>query len=651
VALGAAVDARAQRHRLTDPEATLGVLERIEARAGELVVEWPDGAKRVRVEETASTSKLRVRVRSARDWFGLDGEVEVAGATVALGALLEAVRRGARFVELGPRRFARIADELRDKLMATADVVHHAKSKVEFTLAALPTIDALLEGTGDADLTRRFVDLRRRLHQAAQHEPALPKGLLAELRPYQAEGVRWLLRLRAWGAGACLADDMGLGKTLQALALLVDSASEGPSLVVAPTSVVGNWLIEAARFAPSLGVKLLRGGARHALLESASPGDVFVTSYDVMVRDEEQLAATCFANVIFDEAQALKNPVTRRAKAARAIDAAFRLALTGTPIENHLGDLWSLYRVVVPGLLGSAEQFRDRFAAPIERGLNAAERKAALARVVRPFLLRRTKAQVAPELPPRIEVLREIELSAAERALYEGARLAALATLTGSAEGTDQRFAVLAAMTRLRRLACHPRLVDDGSTVASSKLATFLELARELRDAGQKALVFSQFTSHLALVRQALAREGFTYLELDGSTPAEQRQARVAEFQAGKAELFLISLKAGGSGLNLTAAEVVIHLDPWWNPAAEDQATDRAHRIGQARAVTVVRLVARGTIEQAVLALHGTKRALAQSLLEGADVTAKLSSAELLALFQGSNEVANAEIEVESEVE
>ena len=422
---------------------------------------------------------------------------------------------------------------------------------------------------------------------------------------------------------------------MQTLAALQARAELGPALVIAPTSVSFNWLRECQRFAPRLRPVLFHEADRDQVLASLSKADVLIASYGLVVRHAEQLKARRFATLVVDEAQALKNPATRRARAVRDLAADWRVALTGTPIENHLGELWSLFRVLTPGLLGSWDQFRERFAAPIERAKDE-KRRAALARVVRPFILRRTKDKVAPELPARTELKRLIALSPAERQLYDDARLAAVASLSGAMEAAgDQRFEALAAITRLRQLACHPRLLDPSSKVPSSKLKELLALVDELRQSGHRALVFSQFTSHLALVREALDAAQVRYQYLDGSTPEADRRKRVDAFQAGESELFLISLKAGGTGLNLTAADFVIHLDPWWNPAVEDQATGRAHRIGQSKPVTVYRLVAQGTIEEAILALHDEKRDLVASVLDGAGAAAKLSTEELLALIRG----------------
>jgi SNF2 family DNA or RNA helicase len=399
--------------------------------------------------------------------------------------------------------------------------------------------------------------------------------------------------------------------------------------------VAFNWVDELRRFAPTLNPILYTDTDR--TLSNLGKRDVVIVSYGLLVNDADTLSATKFATLVVDEAQALKNPSTRRARAARMLDADFRVALSGTPFENHLGELWSLFSVIFPGLLGSWEQFRDRYAVPIERDKNA-DARAALSRVLRPFLLRRTKQEVARELPARTEIEVPIVLSDEEQALYEDARLAALAELATKEKNVMQdqrrRFQVLAALTRLRLLSSHPKLYDGTSTVPSSKLARAVELLEELREEGHRALVFSQFTSHLALVKEALDARGFHSLYLDGSTPAGERGHLVRTFQEGTAEVFLISLKAGGQGINLTAADYIVHLDPWWNPAVEDQATDRAHRIGQTKPVTVYRLIARGTIEEQILAMHREKRALVAGILEGSDVAARLTTRDLMALLQ-----------------
>jgi superfamily II DNA or RNA helicase len=612
-------------------DTVLLVIERLRAAAaaGDLTVEWPRTLPRV--VGSASWSKLHLRITAGRDWFGMDGSVAVDDVTLTLAELLAARRRGDRYVAVGPDKLVTLEDDLRDRLEEVDTIGRSSKTGLAIAPAAVPALAELVASRDQIDAVPAFWTLLARVDAARASEPKVPRGFAKVLRSYQVEGFRWMSRLAAWSAGACLADEMGLGKTVQALALLVARSKAGPALVVAPTSVGPNWMNEAKRFAPSLGRILYRGAGREAALAALGPGDLLVTSYDLLARDAEQLSRIEFATVILDEAQAVKNGSTTRARAARSLRAEFRLALTGTPVENRLAELYSLMEFLNPGFFGTEEEFRARYVVPIERDKDPA-RSAALARAVRPFLLRRRKAEVLSELPARTEVTRAIERTPTERRLYEAARQLAIEALSGADE--DARFRVLAEIMRLRRLACHPRLDDDASTVPSSKLDAFLALATELREGGHRALVFSQFTGHLALVEEALRAHSIPYLYLDGKTPLVERTRRVAAFQAGETDLFLISLKAGGTGLNLTGADTVIHLDPWWNPAVEDQATDRAHRIGQTRPVTVVRLIAQGTIEEAVLALHADKRELAESILEGTAASGKLSIAELGALIR-----------------
>ncbi|MBF5043283.1 DEAD/DEAH box helicase [Aggregicoccus sp. 17bor-14] len=615
-----------------DPTEALSVLERLQGLLSPtLRVEWPE--EELRVVAAPSWASLKVEVRKQRDWFGVGGALEVDGTKLTLEQLLEAARTQAHFVPLGKGRFMRLTQSLREQLGALADLAHPTRSGLQLSVAAAPLLEAFAAAGAQVAAPPDWRKLSERIARSRTLEVPVPEGLRAELRDYQREGFVWMARLTEWGAGAALADDMGLGKTLQALALLLHRASRGPALVVAPTSVCFNWEREAARFAPGLTLHAYRESSRGALLVGLGPGDVVVVSYGLVANDVARLAGVQWSTLVVDEAQAMKNPDTQRARALRQLQADARVALTGTPVENRLSELWSLFALLFPGLLGSRDVFRGRFATPIERDGDGA-RRAALAAVLRPFLLRRTKGQVARELPARTEVVVTVALTPAERRLYDESRKLALAQLGGRASAPEMRIEVLAALTKLRLLACHPRLGDPRSEVPSSKLTRFMELVQELRAEGHRALVFSQFTRHLALVREALDEAGVGYLYLDGSTPPAERAARVDAFQAGRAELFLISLKAGGTGLNLTAADHVIHLDPWWNPAVEDQATDRAHRIGQDKPVTVSRLVSQGTIEEAIVQLHAEKRELAQSLLAGADGAAALTGEQLLALLR-----------------
>jgi superfamily II DNA or RNA helicase len=620
--------------RIATPQAALRVVAALDPPPPGVEAEWI--SERPQMGGALHVKQLRVVVDHQRDWFGIAGDLKVEQGRLELAVLLDAARRQHRFVQVGANRWMELTDQLRDQLRELSDRTFIGKQRMELSPGAVPAIRALIEAGAAVEQAPAWQQLGDRLAAAGKLKPRPPAGLQTILRDYQVEGHAWLSRLAAWGAGACLADDMGLGKTVQTIALLLDRSKLGPALVLAPTSVCWNWVEELARFAPSLRPILYVDQENRAeALAKLGKRDVLIASYGLLVRDADKLAATSFATLVIDEAQALKNPTTQRARAARTLDAGFRVALSGTPMENHVGELWSLFSVVFPGLLGSWEQFRDRYASSIERTRDP-EAHAALGRVIRPFLLRRTKQEVARELPERTEIQLPIALSHEERQLYEDARLAAVAELSETGKDVrDQqhRFQVLAALTRLRLLASHPRLYDPTSKIPSSKLRRLVELLEELRAEGHRALVYSQFTSHLGLVQAELGRAGIRALYLDGSTPAAQRKTRIKAFQEGEGDVFLISLKAGGTGVNLTAADYVIHLDPWWNPAVEDQATARAHRIGQTRPVTVYRLIARGTIEEKILALHGEKRALVASILDGTDVAGRLSTGELMALL------------------
>ena len=599
----------------------------------EVEVEW-SGKERVAVTQALQIDALRLEARSGkgRTWFALHGEAGVeGGGAVPLPELLRAIRERQRYVRVDGERWAEIDKALMRKMSALAK----RDGKVPTLMAPLVAEleDAGAELVGFAALNQSL----RRLRDARGLVVATPSGLHAELRPYQREGFQWLARLATWATGACLADDMGLGKTVQALALMLHRSKEGPALVVAPTSLGFNWAREAERFAPSLRVRITRSGTELAELGAVGPGDVVITSYGLVARHVERLAAVAWGTLVVDEAQTVKNAATLRARTLRELTAGFCLALTGTPVENRASELWSLFRLVAPGLLGSEAGFREDFAAPIERGDEVA--RAGLAALIAPFVLRRLKRDVAQDLPPRTEVELEVVLKKAERARYEEIRKATLHLLDG-ADGTppqQRRFKALQALTRLRQLACHPGLLDPHWADGSAKLDALEGVVTRLREEGHRALVFSQFTSFLAKVRERLDAMAVSYLYLDGQTSPTERQVRVDAFQAGAADVFLLSLKAGGTGLNLTAATYVIHLDPWWNPAVEDQATDRTHRIGQDQPVTVYRLIAKDTVEEGIVQLHGEKRELADALLAGTGSSATLSYDEMLALISGAS--------------
>ncbi len=620
--------------RFDAAQKALELLDVVSHHAPPLELEWV--GKSVRSLGAHGPGALKVVLERRREWFGVLGELNVAGERVELARLIDAVRRRDRYLQVDTHTYLELTEALRLHLERLGDHLHASKHGFELGPAAMGAIQALEAVGSHLETDDAWRALEARIAAAKALVLEAPDGLQAELRSYQIDGFRWLATLAAWGAGGVLADDMGLGKTVQALALLLHRNTLGPALVVAPTSVAFNWQEEAARFAPSLKLTVYAElEHRDHALSQLGPGDVLVVSYGLLVRDLQRLAAVHFATAVFDEAQGLKNSKTQRFRAARQLKADFKCALSGTPVENHLGELWSLYAIVFPPLFGSWETFRGKFAVPIEKQLDPAAAPA-LSRVLAPFMLRRTKDQVATELPPRTEVRVPVILSSAEWQLYEDARLAALSDLEtpkSKMREQERRVEVLAALTRLRLIAAHPKLHNEHSTVASSKLARLLELVDELRAEGHRTLIFSQFTSHLALVREALDARGLASVYLDGQTPRQARAERVHEFQDGDAPLFLISLKAGGFGLNLTAASTVIHLDPWWNPAVEDQASDRAHRLGQTQPVTIFRLVAMGTIEEEMLSLHAAKRSLVARVLEGTDQASAFSTEALIALI------------------
>jgi hypothetical protein len=598
------------------------------------VVEWPEG-ERMKVRHSAGFENLSMRVKSGVNWFELDGKLKIDEQTVlTIAQLLELVRQGhGRFVELTDGEFIALSEQFKRRLTELSALSNINKKTATINRFATASISDSFDDFANLKADKAWRDFRKKLREAKEIDSAVPAVLQAELRPYQEEGYRWMIRLATWGAGACLADDMGLGKTLQSIAVLLQRASIGPALVVSPVSVQPNWISEINRFAPSLTVKTLLNGNRAETLSSLGAGDLLVISYGLLQSEEEAVTAIEWATVALDEAHVIKNYNTKTSKAAMSLRAEFRIILTGTPLQNHLGEMWNLFQFINPGLLGTLQYFSDHF---IKSTDDTARSR--LKKLITPFILRRTKTAVLDELPPKTEIIRKIELSVEEAAFYEALRRRAIENIEkdDSAQGT-RHLKALAEITRLRQACCSPRLVEPKIDVGSTKLATFMEIAAELKENGHRALVFSQFVTHLAIVREELDQQGFSYQYLDGSTPTAKREEAVKNFQEGKGDLFLISLKAGGLGLNLTAADFVIHLDPWWNPAIEDQASDRAHRIGQSRPVTVYRLVARHTIEEKIIQLHNTKRDLADSLLEGSDQSAKLSMDELMALMKSEN--------------
>ncbi|MFO0757019.1 MAG: DEAD/DEAH box helicase [Byssovorax sp.] len=551
---------------------------------------------------------------SGVDWFDLGGSLRFDGFRVPLPDVLAALRRGDSTVVLDDGTLGVLPEDWLRKHGLLLGLGEAKKKTIRFLPSQVPLLDTLVRAC-EAKVDAAFTEARERLGEGGPLGPAEPPaGFTGELRGYQKEGLAWLGSLDRAGFGGCLADDMGLGKTVQVLALLAGRRSGKPSLVVAPRSLLFNWKREAARFAPDLRVLEHTGQDRKPPGEHFARFDLVLTTYGTMRRDVEALSTVALDYLVLDEAQAIKNATSDTAKAARSLTAARRLALSGTPIENHLGELWSLFGFLNPGLLGKASAFEAATRDPTPETVSV------LAKAVRPFLLRRTKAEVAPDLPERLEETWVCELGPKERDFYDELRHHYRNELLRkvSREGMGAaRVHVLEALLRLRQAACHPGLVDPKRKhEPSAKLSALVPRLVELREAGQKALVFSQFTSLLALLAPLLRAEGIAFEELDGST--RDREARVDRFQRdAECGVFLISLKAGGVGLNLTAAEYVFLLDPWWNPASEAQAVDRAHRIGQRRSVFAYRLLSKDTVEERIAELKRQKQALAESVIRG----------------------------------
>lgn len=596
-----------------------------------------------------------------QDWIALDLQIEVDGRGISLlpaltqwgqaatPMLLQDVLEGSdarravllhvddrRVLSLPAERMRKILSALPElvdpELRLTSGVLRLRRAR----LAEMAQLESDWPLVGDAELA----DVARRLGEFERIGPGVePAGLQASLRDYQRFGLGWLQFLREAGFGGILADDMGLGKTIQTLAHVLVEKEAGrldrPALVIAPTSLMFNWRNEARRFAPGLKTLLLHGPERRGQFQWIGESDLVLTTYPLLVRDLDWLKRERWHLVILDEAQAIKNARTRASRAVRQLSARHRLCLTGTPLENNLSEMWSQFDFLMPGLLGSDAAFRAYFRQPIEKAGNL-DRRAQLGRRIRPFFLRRSKAEVAPELPPKTEIVRSVPLTGAQLRTYEAVRAEMQERVRRAfhRDGPERgRIVVLDALLKLRQICCDPRLLDAHATVAaggSAKLDLLMDLIPEMVIEGRRILVFSQFVSMLDVIEQALAQRGIALLRLTGQT--RNRERVVEAFQAGRAPVFLISLRAGGVGLNLTAADTVIHYDPWWNPAVEDQATDRAHRIGQDQKVFVYRLLTEGTIEDKIQQMQGAKRELIDGLLGGGGAV-DLTPEDLAELF------------------
>ena len=606
-------------------------------------IEWLEGAK-LNIKQPANEDSYSMGLRTKQNWFEVEGDLQLDEQTILSAAellrLMQANMVGKRFVRLNDSEFIALNERLAKQLSRVEQLARIQKNSVlipRFEIGLLGELLAHPDSILQQD--QGVQELLQKIDRAAQMSIPVPQGLQATLRDYQEEGFRWMMRLAEWGAGACLADDMGLGKTVQTIAVLLAKADRGASLVVAPASVLYNWQSEIQRFAPTLNVHIFNEAAdRQQLIASLGAYDVLLTTYGLLVREEKALTDKPWNIICLDEAHTIKNRATKMSQAAMCLRADMRIALTGTPLQNYLSELWNLFQFINPGLLGSYEAFSHDFITSIEAEGNK-QRQVLLRKVLQPFLLRRTKAEVIDELPDKTEIIRRIELSPDERIAYEAMRIEAEQQV---AEATKVDMNVLASITRLRQAACSLELVQNGASLSGdggSKLADFAELISQIVTGGNRVLVFSQFTSFLKMAQSQLSTVNcqLSTFYLDGFTPLNKRKQLVEAFQHGEAQVFFISLKAGGLGLNLTGANYVIHLDPWWNPAIEQQATDRAYRIGQKRNVTVYHLIAADTIEEKILRLHKTKRDLADALLQDQNTTHALTLNDLRDLLRTTN--------------
>ena len=598
---------------------------------------------------------------SGEGWFDLEMGIMVGDRSVRLEPLLaDLFRRDARWlggqlddindaesIDLKTDRGERLrlrADRLKPVVRVLIDLfddLGQGSLRVHaWDAGRLQALENLGRWQFHGDASIRQLAVRLQSGQGLREAP-VPAGLQAELRPYQRQGLSWMQFLREQSLCGVLADDMGLGKTVQTLAHVLAEKEAGrldrPALIVVPTTLVHNWREEARRFAPGLRVLDLQGPQRKDRFERIGEHDLILTTYALLWRDQVALAEFEYRLLILDEAQYVKNTATKSASTIRELNSRHRLCLTGTPLENHLGELWAQFDFLLPGFLGTQKDFTRRWRTPIEKCGDVVRREL-LARRIRPFMLRRRKDEVARELPPKTMIVRTVELEGAQRDLYETVRAAMQEKVREaiSARGLARsHLIVLDALLKLRQVCCDPRLVklDKAKRIKeSAKLDLLMEIVPELLEEGRRILLFSQFTGMLSLIAAALDKAGIAYETLTGDTV--DRATPVKRFMKGEVPLMLISLKAGGVGLNLTAADAVIHYDPWWNPAVENQATDRAHRIGQDKPVFVYKLIASGSIEEKIVAMQQHKAALADAILSEDGVGAvKFSAAELQALF------------------
>lgn len=599
------------------------------------VVEWPNG-QMLKFKGILTDNDIDVEVKSDIDWFAVEGNVKIGVDVMGLDKLLEACCKESYdgFVRIGENEYVQMTETLRRHIAELDAILTKGERRKKAVPKYLVGVLANCLERMNHKVDSGYREFRDKMKKAYEREINIPEGLQATLRPYQEEGYKWMSRLDEWGAGCCLADDMGLGKTVQTLAFLLSKADKGASLVIAPKSVIPNWVSEVAKFTPQLGAVVLNDAIdRKRAVDGAGAFSLILCTYGVLTTETELLSNKQWNVACLDEAHQIKNRNTMVSQAAMNLKANSRIILTGTPLQNHVGELWNLMQFINPGLLGKWTVFRDTYV----NAMLDEEHRDMLKEMTQPFILRRTKQQVLQDLPEKIEGIHYVTMNEKEFEVYETMRQRVELKFKKGKTKTERSMAsaidvsYFEELMKLRLACCHMRLVYDKWKYPSTKVTALMEILETLMDVkDNNILVFSQFVSFLAFIKPELEKRGWDYHYMDGQTPMNKRQTMVEEFQDGRKRLFLSSLKAGGLGINLTHANYVILLDPWWNPAIESQATDRAHRIGQQRCVSVIRLICQQTIEEKILRLHEKKQSMSDDVLDGTAESFKLGYDDIL---------------------
>ncbi len=635
-------ESRSQFHYiLENPEDVLELIDQLKGLENNIVLEYPLGNNFIILGKINEDS-FKIYLHRYKDYYRLSGVIELDPLNsydieLILSKLINSI---GRFLYINENNYLSISSNLKANLLRLKSLSISSSTELLFSPIMIYILKDILSQFSYIKFDEEWNKIDQQYLITQKYLPELPSQFRADLRSYQKEGFIWMMKLFKCGAGACLADDMGLGKTIQALSVVQYFSESGPTLIITPTSVISNWESEIKKTCSGITVKSFGSNYREKVAESIKEKDVLICSYGLLQQKEisSLLSKIKWKTIVLDEAQMIKNIHTKRSLAIMNLKADIRIATTGTPIENHLSELWNLFNFLNPTLLGTKEKYRKDYILPIKKDNNSNVLQN-LKAIVSPFILRRLKKDVLPELPPKTEIVIEVELSHFETLFYDSIRNLALSKISDPLIPINQKqIQIFAEIMRLRRACCNTKLVDKNSTISSSKFIAFTNILKDLLENKHRALIFSQFVDHLAIAKNYLFSKGISYQYLDGSTPSKDRAKIVDLFQKGVGDVFLISLRAGGTGLNLTSADYVIHLDPWWNPAIEDQASDRAYRFGQTKPVTVYKFITKNTIEERIYTLHSQKRELANMILNDTKDSASLSLEDLYHLIENTND-------------